>query len=308
MPIVLVVDDSPTDRFLVGKLLEKEGGLDWVLTYAESGEEALTLMEDVLPNLVVTDLILPGMDGLEFVETVRAKHPDVPVILITGQGSETLAIDALERGAASYVPKSQMAEKLPDTVRQVLAVARADRSYQRLAECIVENRLTLRLENDPALVASAVDHFQQFLARMHFCDVTDRVHLGIALEEALLNALYHGNLALTPEQACQARSDLNQGKPSRVVLERRAQLPYRDRHIHVEACITPEDARFVIRDEGDGFSRTAVPERHDPQTLGRRAGRGLVLLRNFMDEVTFNDAGNEVTLVKKCGRARVACG
>jgi CheY-like chemotaxis protein/anti-sigma regulatory factor (Ser/Thr protein kinase) len=305
MPIVLVVDDSRVDRLLVGKLLEKEGSLDWVITYAENGEAALALMEDVVPHVVVTDLIMPGMDGLEFVGAVRVAYPHVPVILITGQGSETLAIDALERGAASYVPKGEMADKLLDTVKQVLAVARADRSYQRLSECIVQNRLTLRLDNDPALIASVVDHIQQLLARMSFCDATERVHLGVALEEALLNALCHGNLALTAEQARLVRSELSQGQSSRLVLERQVQPPYRDRKIHVDAVIGQEEARFVIRDEGAGCARSAVPERGDPRTLERRAGRGLVLLRNFMDEVTFNDAGNEVTLVKKRRRAAV---
>src|SRR5438876_8477417 len=122
MPIVLVVDDSPVDRLLVGKLLGKEKNADWVIAYAEKGEEALSLMDDLLPHVVVTDLVMPGMNGLEFVSTVRAKYAHVPVILITGQGSEVLAMEALERGAASYVPKGQLADKLVDTVKQVLAV------------------------------------------------------------------------------------------------------------------------------------------------------------------------------------------
>ena len=62
--------------------------------------------------------------------------------------------------------------------------------------------------------------------------------------------------------------------------------------------ITPEETRFVIRDQGAGFARASVPERHDPKTLERGRGRGLVLMRHFMDEVAFNDRGNEVTLVK----------
>src|SRR5262245_60038809 len=123
MPIVLVADDSPVDRLLVGKLLQKEKDLEWVIAYAENGQEALALMGDVLPHVVVTDLRMPGMNGLEFVSAIRTQHPLVPVILITGQGSEALAMDALERGAASYVPKAQLAEKLLNTVKQVLSVA-----------------------------------------------------------------------------------------------------------------------------------------------------------------------------------------
>src|SRR5437667_377442 len=109
------------DGLLTGRLLSKEKELDWVIEYAENGREALTFMSDLVPHVVVTDLMMPDIDGLELVETVRAEHPEVPVILITGQGSETLALEALERGAASYVPKGQLADKLADTVKQVLA-------------------------------------------------------------------------------------------------------------------------------------------------------------------------------------------
>src|SRR5437588_11976782 len=117
MPIILVVDDSPVDRLLTGRLLSREKELDWVIEYAENGREALAFMKDLVPHVVVTDLMMPDMDGLELVAAVRAEHPEVPVILMTGQGSETLALEALERGAASYVPKGQLADKLLDTVK-----------------------------------------------------------------------------------------------------------------------------------------------------------------------------------------------
>ncbi len=299
MPIVLVVDDSPVDRLLVGKLLGKEKDLDWVIANAENGAEALALMEDLLPHVVVTDLIMPGMNGLEFVSAVRASYPQVPVILITGQGSEALAIEALERGAASYVPKGQLADKLLHTVKQVLAVARADSNWRRLTECLDQAQVTLHLDNDVALIPPLVDLFQQLLTSMNFCDAVERVHVGIAVEEALLNALYHGNLALSAEQVQQVRSEVSEGKISWVMHQRQSQAPYRDRKIQVQACVRPDEARFVIRDQGGGFVRAGLPERGDPRTLEQGGGRGLVLMRNFMDEVTFNEAGNEVTLVKR---------
>jgi CheY-like chemotaxis protein/anti-sigma regulatory factor (Ser/Thr protein kinase) len=298
MPIVLVADDSPVDRLLVGRLLEREKDLEWIIEYAADGAEALGLMKDLLPDVVVTDMVMPGMNGLELVAAVRASFPQVPVILITGQGSEELALDALDRGAASYVPKGQLADKLLDTVKQVLAVARAGRGYQRLTECFVRNQVALQLDTDTALIAPLVDLVQQMLMRMRFCDAAERVHLGIALEEALLNAFYHGNLVLPPDIVPLARSELSRGIVSSFVQERSSQPPYRDRKVFVDVDISPAETRFVVRDEGAGFVRTTVPERHDPRTLQRGGGRGLVLMRNFMDEVTFNDAGNEVTMVK----------
>jgi CheY-like chemotaxis protein/anti-sigma regulatory factor (Ser/Thr protein kinase) len=299
MPIVLVVDDSPMDRLVVGRLLEKEQELDWVFLFASNGDEALGMMHDLVPHVVVTDLIMPGMDGLELVERIREEHPEVPVILITGMGSESLAIEALERGAASYVPKNQLASKLLDTVKQVLTVAHADTSRQRLADCFLRTGVTVRLDNDPALIPPLVNLIEQMLRDVKFADAAERIHLGIALEEAILNAMLHGNLDLSPEQVAQARAEFSEGKFSSVVHERRLQPPYHDRRVLVDAQISPEEVRFRVRDDGPGFACAAVPQRGDPTCLERGGGRGLVLMRNFMDEVVFNDAGNEVTLVKR---------
>jgi CheY-like chemotaxis protein len=298
MPIILVVDDSPFDRLLTGRLLAKEKELDWVIEYAENGREALAFMEDVVPHVVVTDLMMPEVDGLELVAAIRETHPEVPVILMTGQGSETLALEALERGAASYVPKGQLADKLADTVKQVLSVARADNRYQRLTECFVKTQLEVELDNDPALIAPLVDTVQKMLTDMQFCDAAERVHLGIALEEALLNAFCHGTLALPAEQVQQARAELSQGRVAPCIQDRWDEPACQGRKVFVEVQIGRQEARFVVRDQGAGFAQDAIPERRDPKTLERGQGRGLVLMRHFMDEVAFNDKGNEVTLVK----------
>src|SRR5436190_11689862 len=97
---VLVVDDSAMDRLLASSLLESVGG--WTVLTANNGVEALAELEKQKFDLVLTDLLMPEMDGLELVRAVRAKHPLVPVILMTGHGSEDIAIKALQGGAASY--------------------------------------------------------------------------------------------------------------------------------------------------------------------------------------------------------------
>ena len=73
----------------------------------------------------------------------------------------------------------------------------------------------------------------------------------------------------------------------------------RIRRIHVLVTLSPSEARFVIRDEGPGFDPESVPDPTDPANLERESGRGLLLMRTFMDEVRFNQAGNEVTLIKR---------
>ena len=81
--------------------------------------------------------------------------------------------------------------------------------------------------------------------------------------------------------------------------ERTKQPPYCDRRVRVIATLTPSEARFVIRDDGPGFDSSTLPDPTDPQNLLKVSGRGVMLMRTFMDEVSFNEVGNEVTLVKR---------
>ncbi|MEQ8791150.1 MAG: response regulator [Pirellulaceae bacterium] len=297
MPTVLVVDDSAVDRRLVQGLLEKQSG--WEVDFAENGKQALSQLQAKKPDIVVTDLQMPEMDGLDLVRAVRIHFTDLPVILMTGKGSESLAIEALEQGAASYVPKSQLSEMLPDVLEEVMSLVRADRSYEKLIECMARNEFTFHLTNDQALIDPLVDLVQQMVFGMRLCDSIERVRVGVALEQALLNALYRGNLELAAEDIQRSRELLLQGQNGNLVSKRRAESPYSERRIHVEVRITPEEARFVIHDEGPGFDVASLPEPGDPGTLEQEGGRGLVLMRTFMDEVSYNEQGNQVTMVKR---------
>ena len=301
MPKVLVVDDSKVDRRLVCEFLRKES--QWTVEDAANGVEALARMKDSAPDLVLTDLNMPEMDGLELVNALREHYPGVPVILVTAYGSETLATEALRRGASSYVPKSQLTDRLLDTMEEVLALARADRTYERLIGCLTRTEFTFRLENDSALIGPLVDLVQQMVAGMDLADFAGRLRIGVALKEALLNALFHGSLEITPEQMQQVQHKLLSDEELSLVEQRRNESPHRDRRIYVDVRIAKEEARFVVRDEGPGFDVSAVPDPEAPGALEAEKGRGLSLMRTFMDEVTFNELGNEVTMVKRRGHS-----
>jgi CheY-like chemotaxis protein len=297
MSKVLVVDDSKVDRRLVCEFLRKQS--QWTVEDAANGVEALARMKDSVPDLILTDLNMPVMDGLELVTAMREHYPGVPVILITAYGSETLATEALRRGAASYVPKSQLADKLLDTMDEVLSLAHADRTYERLIRCLARTEFTFHLETDPALIDPLVDLVQQVVTGMDFCDFTGRLRIGIALKEALLNALFHGSLEITLEQMEQVEHKLLDDRDVSLVEQRRSQSPYRDRRVFVDVRISHDEARFVVRDEGRGFDLASLPDPEAPGALEGEKGRGLSLMRSFMDEMTFNDTGNEVTMVKR---------
>jgi CheY-like chemotaxis protein len=194
---VLVVDDSPVTRRLVGALVERQPGFK--AAYACDGRDALAVLARLPCAAVVTDLHMPEMDGLELVEKVRGRFPLVPVVLMTAQGSEEVAVRALQGGAASYVPKSALARDLADTLDRVLAASKVDRRRQGLLECVSALDCRFVLENDAALVPVLAAHLQEYVVRMRLCDANGRIRLGVALEEALLNGMHHGNLELSSD-------------------------------------------------------------------------------------------------------------
>ncbi|MFH1922298.1 MAG: response regulator [Planctomycetota bacterium] len=292
MPAILVVDDLAADRCLVAKYLKDEEDLE--LDYAADGAEALEKMEREIPDLVVTDLMMPKVDGLELVRTCRSRYPLVPVILMTSRGNEETVVQSLQQGAASYVSKHAFARRLLSTVRNVLAVSVQRRGHSRLLECMTRLECVFALESRSALIHPLITYLQERTTHLKVCDESDSTRIGVALEEALANALYHGNLDVGSELRGQDDRAYHA-----LIVRRAEEPPYGNRRIHVEAKMSRENATFVIRDEGSGFDPSALPDPTDPANLEKASGRGLLLMRTFMDEVKYNDLGNAVTLTKR---------
>jgi len=292
MPTVLVVDDSTVDRLLVGGLIEKDEELS--VAYAANGTHALTLMRQSVPALVVTDLVMPEMDGLELVTKIREQYPFVPVILMTSKGNEQVAVQALERGAASYVPKSQLAQTLLDTVRGVLDASRPRQVQARLLSRMTEMRCAFQLENDCTLFPPLISYLQDLATRFELFDQIERVRMGVALEEALVNALYHGNLEIKSELL-----EEDHDKYYALVEERCQVAPYKDRSIKVEVHVTREHASFTICDQGPGFNPANLPDPTEEVNLDKISGRGVLLMRTFVDELKYSERGNIVTMIKR---------
>lgn len=295
-PRALVVDDSPDQARLVAFLLEKQG---MTVEIAENGREALQIVGRAEFDVVVTDLQMPEMDGLDLVEAVAAKNPCLPIVLITAFGSEETAVEALKRGATSYIPKRRLHDELVDTVHNLLAVGEAKRERACVLKSLVESHFDFRLENDTGLVAPLVSYVEEILAARFGQEEDGPVfRVGVALSEALLNAIYHGNLEVDPE--LRERDPLEYRDALRT--QARA-APYKDRRVLVHVQIGDSEVRFQVRDEGPGFDYSKRPDPTDPENILKLSGRGLFLIHSFMDRVEHNEAGNEITMIKQFAEA-----
>jgi DNA-binding response OmpR family regulator len=114
---ILVVDDDPTVSDVVRRYLERAG---FGVTLASDGPAALTSAGREQPDLVVLDLMLPGIDGLEVCRRLRERSPDVPVVMLTALGEEADRVVGLEIGADDYVTKPFSPRELVLRVQSVL--------------------------------------------------------------------------------------------------------------------------------------------------------------------------------------------
>jgi anti-sigma regulatory factor (Ser/Thr protein kinase) len=160
--------------------------------------------------------------------------------------------------------------------------------------CLTQTEAHFVLENDPSLIPPLVAHLKDNLALMSDSDETTLLRVSIALREALLNAMDHGNLELDSRLREREGSEYHA-----LAEERRRQPPYRDRRVYVQARETPTEAVYVIRDEGKGFDPSGLPDPLDPANLENVSGRGLLLIRTFMSEVRHNATGNEIMLIQR---------
>ena len=291
MSYILIVDDAAVDRRLAASFVEKVG---WKTAFAKDGLEAWEQIQREAPDVVVTDLQMPEMDGLELVQRLRSERPALPVILMTAHGSEEIAVRALQAGAASYVPKHNLARDLADTVRDVFSVTRRKREQQETLDCLESKQSHFVLGEEVWNLEPFISHLQEELRRMGICNEGDLIRVGTALHEALVNANEHGNLELDS-----ALREDDTGAYSRLAQQRSQESPYRDRRVRVTSSLTREEAVFVIRDEGPGFDFTNQPYPTDPANLEKVSGRGLFLIHTFMDDVQFDHNGREITLIKR---------
>ncbi len=289
---ILVVDDSPTERRRVGRLFEK--GLESAaITYAENGKEAFDSLQQVLPDLIVTDLQMPEMDGLGLVKKVVESGIGVPVILMTSFGSEETALQALNAGATSYVPKAVLDKHLIYTAENVIALSQGKKNRQRVLQALTYVQSRFVLDNDITYVPPLICYLQEQMARMRLFDESQLLRIGIALCEALTNAIHHGNLELDSEWR-----QNDEATYYKIAEERRCLKPYSDRRVRMVATLSDREVRFVINDEGLGYRVDQLRDPTDEGNMDRMGGRGLLLIRSFMDHVAHNLTGNSITLIK----------
>jgi len=133
METILVVDDEKNYLLVLSAVLEDEG---YEVLTAQGGHEALEIQKSSDLDLILTDMKMPAMDGIQLLENVKALDPDLPVIMMTAHGTIDKAVEAMQKGAYSYILKPFDNERLTIYVKKAVALFQVVKENRRLRETV----------------------------------------------------------------------------------------------------------------------------------------------------------------------------
>jgi len=287
---ILIADDQPLLRNMLVKVM-RESGLEPI--EAENGEKAIELFRTFHPAVVLSDIMMPKMDGLTLLREIKKIDMRAAVILMTGHGNEEILLKALRGGAANYFKKPFNVQEIVEVIKNLLQHQLEIDLSHLYSPFLVRERKSFIFKTVEADIFPIIH--QITLQLQNIIGNAELLNAKVGIEEMLKNAIEHGNLGITTEEKHQA---IARGQFGELLKQRLNSGGNADKRIFVNAEITADHFIVTIQDEGAGFDWRGLPAL-EPESLLRYAGRGIFLTRIYFDEVLYNQRGNGVTLIKK---------
>jgi DNA-binding response OmpR family regulator len=292
---ILLIDDDPAVLDMVQSALAHYGME--VHAYPDAAQALELIQNPAAPefDLVITDINMEGLDGFDVIHKVKAMHPRLPVVLMTGQASVDYAIRAMRMGASNLFMKPIAIRDLVQSVFHLVDLHRDFRLADNGLRGLVNERRHFLFRSDELDVPSLVRHLTDRLVPMGFASTSNLDVIAMALHEALVNSLEHGNLELdsTLKGDLFARED----PYSKLREDRMSDPAFAGRLIEIRLAMDTERFELEINDEGKGFDTSRVSPLQKGSDMCSHCGRGLPLIFLVMDEVHFNEKGNQIRLV-----------
>jgi YesN/AraC family two-component response regulator len=288
---ILLVDDDPDILKIFTEFFEMK---KHTVSTANNGKAALDLVLAANSfDVVFSDIKMPEMDGLSFLEKMRNNDFHIPVILISGQGDLESSIKALKLGALDFILKPVHLKTLDEALLKIDTALAAERETAIAQKLVKDQRVTLQCNSQLRHIRQIISYFVKQTKDICTNYDLDATKLAICLQECLSNAIIHGNLDLDSglkETDWSAFDALTQ--------QRENDSSYCDKTVSILFQQTPTLMRFTVSDEGRGFNPDDLPDPTDPTSWLKLSGRGILFIRSYMDEVHWNDQGNQIVMSK----------
>ena len=294
-PHILLIDDDAAVLDMVQSALAHYGME--VHAYPDAGQALDLIQNPSAPefDLVISDINMDGLDGFDVIHKVKATQPHLPVVLMTGQASVDYAIRAMRMGASNLFMKPIAIRDLVQSVFHLVDMHRDFRLADEGLRGLVNERRHFLFRSDELEVSSLVHHLTDRLVPMGFASPNNVDVIAMAFHEALVNALDHGNFEL--ESSLKGDLFTKEDPYVRLRTERLADPAYAGRLIEVRLAMDTERFELEISDEGKGFDASRMSPMAGDSDMAPHCGRGLPLILLVMDEVHFNEKGNQIRMV-----------
>jgi CheY-like chemotaxis protein len=289
---VLVVDDQEALRTLLSRLLDREG---FDSLQAADGEQAVEVFKAESPLVVVSDIMMPRMDGLTLLKEIKRIDVNATVILMTGQGNEDVLLKALRGGASNFFKKPFNVKELIDEVRKVVDFRLEAARSTLYSPLLVEESKSFVMPRADSPYFPIINQITLQLPCV--LPTEDILNIKIGIEEMITNAIEHGNLGISFEEKNTA---IEEGRLQDLIAERSEKSNTQGRRIFISSRLSPAQFEITIEDEGSGFDWRRLPALAAENLLAYN-GRGIFLTKIYFDEVVYNEKGTAVTLRKRGG-------
>ncbi len=292
---ILFLDDEEMIRDLFREIF----GIIHDLTLIGNAEEALEVCKDKSFDLIITDVRLPKMSGIDFISRLRDKEINTPFIVITGNQDIEISIRALRLGAVDFFIKPFRMDAIRHSLQKF------ENLFIFSQELISKNHFQLTHSKQNFAIKPSLKNLNQYvnlvmrsISLIPGIHTDDILSIKLALYELLGNAIEHGFAGISYEHKAsllssdvdyvdhvdQICSNINEC----VLLE----IGFEDQKVYVS-----------LKDRGAGFDPSKVPDPVTDPNASYLSGRGIFLARMNVDELVYNDIGNEVSFSKTLKRA-----
>lgn len=290
MKKILIIDDEYPVRDVIKIALTENG---YTVIEASDGKEGIQVFQDSLPDIVLTDVKMPELSGIEVTKKIKEIKADVDVIIMTGYGTEDLVIEALRSGASNYIKKPISFNELLNIINNLILKRETRKRFEVNKDIVVFEKKTMFADNDISKVWGIVN---QILFNIPpDIDESKVEGMRLGLYEILVNAIEHGNLGITSEEKEEA---LNNNTYSKLLKRRLSEAEKKDKKINIQSVIENKKLIIEVHDQGSGFNFKVQPTFSDPEMILALHGRGILLASLYYDKLEYKEPGNHVIVEK----------
>lgn len=288
---ILIIDDEKPVRDLLKIALTNDG---YIVFEAEDGKHGFKLFKETNPDIVIADVKMPGISGIEVTRKIKELTGNTDVLIMTGYGTEDLVIEALRAGASNYIKKPIVLNELYNLLDDIV-IKRVNKTRSEvIKDVVVFEQKDIVLDNDFTKVWGTINQILYNLPS----SVNEKIIEGmrVGLYEIIINAIEHGNLGISYSEKSKA---LKEGMYSKLIIGRSNKANEEGKRIFIHCSTNGSELMVEVKDQGKGFNYKELPNLNDPDTFLSSHGRGIFLASLYFDKVEFKDPGNTVLLTKK---------